>query len=184
MMVDKTIVCDANFKILRNIKEDVLYSNLRCCNSAYKQFSEQAIFIQGFVYEREKSYRTIKVGGSPVKLTSRKSFKKFEICHLAFKLDDRFGLVAPQNVYDGKNSNETVSSLVIKVTFDFNDFKLNHTLEDRKAAIHLKKEKVASVLEFGQNKLIIATEFSLLLFHEGECVRVYDEWERDVPFVA
>ena len=72
MMVDKTIVCDANFKILRNIKEDVLYSNLRCCNSAYKQYNEQAIFIQGFVYEREKSYRTIKVGGSPVKLTSRK----------------------------------------------------------------------------------------------------------------
>ena len=32
--------------------------------------------------------------------------------------------------------------------------------------------------------MIIATEYSLLLFHDGECVRVYDEWERDIPFVA
>ena len=106
------------------------------------------------------------------------------ILFLAFKLDDRFGLVAPPNVYEGKNSNEGVSSLVIRVTFDFKDFKLNHTLEDRKAAIHLKKEKIASILEFGANKMIIATEYSLLLFHDGECVRVYDEWERDIPFVA
>ena len=40
------------------------------------------------------------------------------------------------------------------------------------------------MLEFGQEKLIIATEFTLLLFHDGECIRVYDEWERDIPFVA
>ena len=92
--------------------------------------------------------------------------------------------MAPPNVYEGKNSNEGVSSLVIRVTFDFNDFKLNHTLEDRKAAIHLKKEKIASILEFENNKMIIATEYSLLLFHDGECVRVYDEWDRDIPFVA
>ena len=32
--------------------------------------------------------------------------------------------------------------------------------------------------------MIVATEYSLLLFHDGECVRVYDEWERDIPFVA
>ena len=74
MMVDKTIVCDVNFKILRNIREDVMYSNLRCCTQAYRKHNDQAMFIQGFVYEREKSYRTIKVGGSPVKLTSRKLF--------------------------------------------------------------------------------------------------------------
>ena len=74
MMVDKTIVCDANFKILRNIREDAIFSNLRCCTSSFRQHSEQAMFIQGFVYEREKSYRTIKVNGSPVKLSSRKSY--------------------------------------------------------------------------------------------------------------
>ena len=77
-----------------------------------------------------------------------------------------------------------MSSLVINVTFDYNDYKLNHTLEDREQAIQLKREKVASILEFALNKLIVATEFSLLLFHDGECVRVYDEWEQDMPFVA
>lgn len=35
MMVDKTIVCDENFKILANIREDVMYSNLRCCSPGY-----------------------------------------------------------------------------------------------------------------------------------------------------
>ena len=77
-----------------------------------------------------------------------------------------------------------MSSLVIHVTFDYNEHKLNHTLEDREQAILLKREKVASILEFAANKMIVATEFSLLLFHDGECVRVYDEWQHDMPFVA
>lgn len=79
---------------------------------------------------------------------------------------------------------EGVSSLVIHVTFDYSQNRLNHTLEDREQAILLKREKVASVFEFAPNKLIVATEFSLLLFHDGECVRAYDEWEKDMPFVA
>ena len=73
---------------------------------------------------------------------------------------------------------------MIHVTFNYAENRLNHTLEDREQAILLKKEKVASVLEFAVNKLIVATEFSLIIFHEGESVRVYDGWEQDMPFVA
>ena len=97
----------------------------------------------------------------------------------ACKVENRIGLVAPQHVYEGNNSPEGVSSLVIHVTFDYTDYKLNHTLEDREHAILLKREKVASALEFAPNRLVVATEFSLLLFHAGECVRVYDEWDQD-----
>ena len=58
------------------------------------------------------------------------------------------------------------------------------TLEDREQAILLKREKIVSVLEYALNRLIIATEFSLLLYQDGECIRVYDEWEQNMPFVA
>ena len=67
-MVDKTIVCDENFKIIASIREDVMYSNLRCCTPGYPKPNEnKQIFVQGFIYERDKSVQKgLRVAGSPV----------------------------------------------------------------------------------------------------------------------
>ena len=67
MMVDKTIVCDENFKILANIREDVMYSNLRCSSPGYLKQNDSAIFVQGFIYEKDKNLqRGLRVANSPV----------------------------------------------------------------------------------------------------------------------
>ena len=67
MMVDKTIVCDEKFKILANIREDVMYSNLRCCSPGYLKQNDSAAFIQGFIYDRDKNLgKGLRVGNSPV----------------------------------------------------------------------------------------------------------------------
>ena len=136
-MVDKTIVTDEDFKILANIREDIQYSNLRCCTPSYPKAGQSGSFVQGFIYEKDKSLsKGLRVANSPVKK------------QIDFKFDSKIGIVAPKYVYEGNNSPEGVSSLVIRVTFDFNENKLIHTIEDREQAILLKREKVVSVLEY------------------------------------
>ena len=68
MMVDKTIVCDENFKILANIREDVMYSNLRCCSPGYPKPNDNQAFVQGFIYEKDKSMvqKGLRIANSPV----------------------------------------------------------------------------------------------------------------------
>ena len=79
MMVDKTIVCDENFKILANIREDVMYSNLRCCSPGYLKQSDSAVFVQGFIYGKEKNIQKgLRVGNSPV--VKKQLGKKANIC--------------------------------------------------------------------------------------------------------
>ena len=93
---------------------------MRCCTPGFPKAGQSGSFVQGFIYEKDKSLsKGLRVANSPVKK------------HIDIKFDSKIGLVAPKYVYAGNNSPEGVSSLVIRVTFDFNENKLIHTLEDR-----------------------------------------------------
>ena len=83
----------------------------------------------------------------------------------------------PENAgFEGSEGNDASDSFLTRFTFDAARRHLEQYEPKSKKAIYLQRKLVNAVYEYAQDRLIVATKISLLLFHDSVLVRVYQDF--------